>query len=65
MAGALDIRLSGPRSYHGTLTDDPWVNATGADATPASIHRALSLYTQMLWCAMAALVLLIIVGTTP
>jgi adenosylcobinamide-phosphate synthase len=26
MAGALDIALSGPRSYHGQLRDLPWVN---------------------------------------
>ena len=30
MAGALDVALSGPRSYHGTVRDYPWVNATGA-----------------------------------
>ena len=25
MAGALDLRLSGPRVYHGVLTDDEWI----------------------------------------
>lgn len=29
MAGALNIALSGPRSYHGQLRDLPWVNGDG------------------------------------
>lgn len=29
MAGALDIALSGPRTYDGEVTDQPFINATG------------------------------------
>ena len=41
MAGALGIKLAGPRRYSEGLVDDPWLNADGRDATPADIRRAL------------------------
>ena len=48
MAGALGIRLAGPRIYAGVLVDDPWMGngrpGTTADATPADITQALRLY---------------------
>jgi len=55
MARALSIALSGPRSYHGSLRDLPWVNAGGRrDATPDDIDRAVS----MLWRAWALFLVL-------
>jgi adenosylcobinamide-phosphate synthase len=44
IAGALGIRLLGPRIYGGTVADDPFLNATSRDATPADIWRALRVY---------------------
>jgi adenosylcobinamide-phosphate synthase len=44
MAGALGLKLAGPRSYHGTLTQDAWIGAGRSEATIADIRRALSLY---------------------
>jgi adenosylcobinamide-phosphate synthase len=44
MAGALDIRLLGPRIYGGSVADDPFLNAAGREATPADIWRALRVY---------------------
>lgn len=44
MAGALGIKLSGPRSYHGALTDDAWIGEGRSEATAADIRRALRLY---------------------
>ena len=41
MAGALGIKLAGPRRYAEGLVDDPYLNANGRDATPADIRRAL------------------------
>jgi adenosylcobinamide-phosphate synthase len=41
MAGALNVRLSGPRAYHGVVTDEPWINRQGAAPDTASIKRAL------------------------
>ncbi|WFE73872.1 adenosylcobinamide-phosphate synthase CbiB [Roseinatronobacter sp. S2] len=51
MAGALGVRLSGPRIYDGTATDDPWVNGTCPDPKAADLRKALALYRR----AMAAM----------
>ena len=54
MARALGLALSGPRRYHGVLSDDPFVNATGRrDAGPRDIHATV----QVLWRVWSALVL--------
>lgn len=43
MAGVLGIALSGPRSYDGQMTDDPWVNPLGRrTAGPADIDAAVA-----------------------
>lgn len=41
MAGALGIKLAGPRRYAERLVDDPWLNTDGRNAAPADIRRAL------------------------
>jgi adenosylcobinamide-phosphate synthase len=41
MAGALGLRLAGPRRYGGELVDDAWMGAGRAAAAPADIRRAL------------------------
>jgi adenosylcobinamide-phosphate synthase len=60
MAGALDIRLSGPRAYHGVTTQEPWVNAGGRDARASDIKRALHLYWGA--CVFFGFALVLIVG---
>lgn len=57
MAGALGIRLSGPRAYDGGVTEEPWIGE-GGDAAPAEIATALGIYT----CACGLLFLLVTVG---
>jgi adenosylcobinamide-phosphate synthase len=49
MAGALGIRLSGPRVYGDRIADEPWLNAGAPDPTPRDLSRGLALYV----CAMA------------
>jgi adenosylcobinamide-phosphate synthase len=44
MAGALGIRLSGPRAYASHSTDEPWVNGQAPDPAPADLQRGLALY---------------------
>ncbi len=44
MAGALDLRLGGPRRYGGETMDEPWLGDGRAEATPGDIRRALVLY---------------------
>ncbi|GLR84390.1 adenosylcobinamide-phosphate synthase CbiB [Bradyrhizobium iriomotense] len=46
MAGALGVRLSGPRSYHGAVTDEPWLNEGARDPLAADIGRGLRLYIR-------------------
>jgi adenosylcobinamide-phosphate synthase len=44
MAGALGLKLAGPRSYHGTLTEDAWIGDGRSEASAVDIRRALRLY---------------------
>ncbi|MDX3806039.1 adenosylcobinamide-phosphate synthase CbiB [Bosea thiooxidans] len=52
MAGALGLRLAGPRIYGETRVEDHWMGDGRAEATAADIRRALSLYRRscgLLW----------------
>jgi adenosylcobinamide-phosphate synthase len=44
MAGALRLRLAGPRVYAGTVIDDHWMGDGRAEATVEDIDRALMIY---------------------
>jgi adenosylcobinamide-phosphate synthase len=44
MAGALGLRLAGPRTYHGVVVDDHWMGDGRAEATALDIDRALTIY---------------------
>ncbi|MCC5971904.1 MAG: cobalamin biosynthesis protein CobD [Pararhodobacter sp.] len=61
MAGALGIRLSGPRLYGGMVTPEPWLNATAPDPRASDLFRALALYRRamlLLAAGVAAIALL-------
>jgi adenosylcobinamide-phosphate synthase len=47
MAGALNVRLSGPRAYHGVMTNEPWINDKGAAPDAATITRALRIMVRV------------------
>lgn len=51
MAGALGVRLSGPRVYADRVADEPWLNTGAADPGPADLRRAIAIYrrTVALW----------------
>ena len=63
MAGALGLKLAGPRVYGTELTQDAFMGAGRAEATAADIRRALHLYRRALMVqaltlfALAALVI--------
>ncbi|HWZ41207.1 MAG TPA: adenosylcobinamide-phosphate synthase CbiB [Bradyrhizobium sp.] len=57
MAGALGVRLCGPRFYDDELADEPWLNGAAGDPAAADITKALELYVA----AMFALTLLLVV----
>lgn len=44
MAGALAVRLSGPRVYDGVETEDAWLNPVAGDPLASDILRGLRLY---------------------
>jgi adenosylcobinamide-phosphate synthase len=44
MAGALGLRLAGPRVYDGKSVDDHWIGDGRAEATVDDIGRALTIY---------------------
>lgn len=57
MAGALGVRLSGPRLYGDTIADEPWLNGAAPDPGTAELSRGLSLYARSM--ALLALALLV------
>jgi len=61
MAGALDLRLSGPRIYGSQIADEPWLNAGARDATGPDLTRGLALYVRamVVLCLILALVALV------
>ncbi|MBU3030713.1 adenosylcobinamide-phosphate synthase CbiB [Paracoccus sp. XHP0099] len=46
MAGALAVRLSGPRAYADRIADESWLNAGARDPQAADIGRALAIYRR-------------------
>ncbi len=46
MAGAIGIRLSGPRLYDDRVADEPWLNGEAPDPTPANLTDGLTLYRR-------------------
>jgi adenosylcobinamide-phosphate synthase len=48
LAGVLGIRLSGPRTYDGGLSLEPWLNKEGGEASPEDIWKALRIYSLTL-----------------
>ena len=58
MAGALNIRLSGPRVYGDRTADEPWLNAGAPDPTARDITRALNLYRRSVIIGGAPVILL-------
>ncbi|MEO0607123.1 MAG: adenosylcobinamide-phosphate synthase CbiB [Pseudomonadota bacterium] len=61
MAGALQIRLSGPRMYGEDVTQDPWLNAACPDPAPDDMNRGLTLYVRALGL-LAGLLFAFIIG---
>ncbi|WP_279358897.1 adenosylcobinamide-phosphate synthase CbiB [Methylobacterium indicum] len=58
MAGALGLRLAGPRVYGATRVEDAWMGSGRAEATADDIARALVLYRRaclLLWGLAAGL----------
>ncbi|NIJ41950.1 adenosylcobinamide-phosphate synthase [Parvibaculum indicum] len=61
MAGALDIRLGGPRSYGAVRTEGAWLGDGKADLTSRDIRNALHIYRRS-WVLLALLLAFIAVS---
>ena len=62
MAGALGLRLAGPRVYGVTLVEDAWMGDGRAEATLDDLRQALSLYRSacaVQWTVLALLLLIL------
>ncbi len=46
MAGALHVRLSGPRIYANRIAQEPWLNETAPDPQPQALLAGLALYRR-------------------
>jgi adenosylcobinamide-phosphate synthase len=46
MAGALRVRLSGPRIYHDSIASEPWLNEGARDPLAADISHGLTIYRR-------------------
>jgi len=46
MAGALGVRLSGPRIYADGVADEPWLNGDGRDVRPDDLGGGLTVYIR-------------------
>ncbi|MBC7132987.1 MAG: cobalamin biosynthesis protein CobD [Roseovarius sp.] len=46
MAGALGVRLSGPRLYGRRVSEEPWLNGGARDPGAADLRRGLRLYAR-------------------
>uniref|UniRef100_UPI0038D1F974 adenosylcobinamide-phosphate synthase CbiB n=1 Tax=Teichococcus coralli TaxID=2545983 RepID=UPI0038D1F974 len=58
MAGALGLRLAGPRIYGTARVDDAWMGEGRAEASAADLRRALALYRRACALQLAAVLAL-------
>lgn len=64
MAGALGVRLSGPRVYGDRVAEEPWVNGAAPDPDAGALLRGLALYRRAVILCGAALVALAFFGAS-
>lgn len=64
LAGVVAVRLSGPRSYQGVQSKEPWVNGGCPDPDASSVRRSLRYYVQSLWLLAAVLTVIVLFSFT-
>ncbi len=62
LAGALSIRLSGPRVYDGEVTQEPWVNGRAPDPVPQDLGFGLEVYLKAMALMAAGLAVLVVMA---
>lgn len=58
MAGALGVRLSGPRLYAGKVANEPWLNEQAPDPGSEDLGRAIAIFRRAVLLAAAVLLAL-------
>jgi len=58
MAGALGVRLSGPRIYQGRVAEEPWLNEGARDPRGEDIFSGLEIYRRTMLLLAGTLVIL-------
>ncbi len=61
MAGALGVRLSGPRRYGDRVADEPWLNAAAQDPDAGALGQGLGLYHRAIALCAALLLALALI----
>ena len=61
-AGALGVRLSGPRRYDGRQTAEPWLNGAAPDPDAHTLAAGLKLYVRAMRLAAFTLALAVLLA---
>lgn len=61
MAGALGVRLSGPRIYGDRIADEPWLNGEAHDPSDADVAEGLALFRRAMFAVAGLLAVLALV----
>lgn len=61
LAGALGVRLSGPRVYGDRIADEPWLNGGADDPTDAELADGLSLFRRAMFAVAGLLAVLALI----
>jgi len=61
MAGALGVRLSGPRMYGDRVADEPWLNGDATDPGQNDLAEGLALFRRAVFAVAALLVVLALI----
>ncbi|GBQ87584.1 cobalamin biosynthesis protein CobD/CbiB [Gluconacetobacter johannae DSM 13595] len=64
-AGALGIRLSGPRTYADRIAQEPWLNGDAPDPQPGDLARGLALYRRAMVMLAAIMALIVLMTGRP
>ena len=62
MAGALERRLGGPRTYQGQITEGVWLGDGSEDLNASDLRRALHFYLKLLGLAASMILLVAFLG---
>jgi len=61
MAGALGVRLSGPRSYGDHVADEPWLNGDSPDPAQNDLAEGLALFRRAMFAVAGVLAVLALI----